>query len=339
MATGIGTRDRFRRALLTVTTFAAVGCGTTAVLKHQGQYGAMPLGAFADSLGIPESPKAERETGSRKVKVMPSSPDSLEELAEYFHQWCVAHRGNISGDGATYLALYHATTEHVMRTHDSIRATRVCVEKGDTPLGAYLTFPAEGREHVAFYEPAELRAFIGKYDALAKERQAKYEEETAVLREKRAVADKIEAEAAARAKAKTDAEEQRLEGEEDAIVRASGVGGASIAETLAIMNRTRTGDMRGLLARIEYVRPCQLAVKPVDRAAENFRLKSVRVNVRETQESIITNPLTQESGTLIEHVVDVSEGSRVASITFASAHNAQTVAHGIQHLAALCGAR
>src|SRR6185436_16834787 len=118
--------------------------------------------------------------------------------------------------------------------------------------------------------------------------------------------------------------------EEDAIVRASAVGGTSIDETLKIMDRTGRDDGVAFGHRA----PCILVV-----GDRELNLKRVHVNVRTVKRSTIVNVFTQELGTLTIYVVDVADGNGdPASIEFSSGRNADAVAHGIDHLGSLCGA-
>jgi hypothetical protein len=50
------------------------------------------------------------------------------------------------------------------------------------------------------------------------------------------------------------------------------------------------------------------------------------------------NALTQDMGTVVTHILDIADGTNLASLEFSSAQNATTFGQGVEHLGRLCGA-
>lgn len=290
------------------------------------------VAAFADSTGFEVAQHADPDLMSNRVQVVPDQTTLLERfngenadshaaseaerIGNAFVDWCKANGGRFDVGVGVDHEFDVASREYLQQLEEKkgplsngFLTSSACTDASNQVLGAYLNL---GNGLVAFYDPRTTREFMARYSVAAKERSAKRAEEQAAQA----------------------ADAQRLQAEEDETVKASGVEGTDIEETLRIMARVSEGDSVALLGPgIGHKPPCVLLV-----GGAEIQLKNAHTLVREKQTLTIVDPLTQEMGTRVTAVLDIMDGATTVSLEFGSAQNAALNAQGVEHLAQLCGA-
>lgn len=288
---------------------------------------------FANSLGFQIEKNADPDLVTDVVKCVPyhttlvdrftgvsSDQHAAREAAramKEFGNWCEANGGVMARDGSLERSFGVAAREYFQQRLEKRHEARsgydatgvACVRSGrnEEAVGGYVNL---GDADMAFYDPAQVAAFIGRFEGGAKARAVKEEGERT---------DRLASAAQARA-------------EEETTIAASRAGGLGMEESLRLMARARQDDLTAILASVDHKAPCILII-----GDREFRLKHTRALVRDKEVMTIVNPLTQEMGTRVTHILDVSDGLSEGAIEFSSARNAELNAQGIGHLAQLCG--
>lgn len=280
----------------------------------------MPIETFAGALGLDQARAPSPNPNATDIRIVEQDDDEhAAQLSRYFGEWCDAQGGVTSDDRAAARKFKLATDEYRdqwlyadPRSRIVISSVTCTAKDTGAIVASYVNI---WNVIAAFYDSVAASRFIAKQEDLAKSRE---HASVSMTKEEQERADRAAAEA-------------RATEEENATVRASGAGGASIEDTLKVMNLVCQGDrVRGFGHRA----PCLLVVH-----GREVSLKAVRQNVRTAERTRILNAFTQQLEPYTAYLVDIWSGDEnPVSVEFSSERNADVIAQGVEHLGALCGA-